>query len=171
MNILWQAVGYVAMITIILSFQIKKQNAVIAVQAAAQLLFVIHYTMIGSFSGAVLNFIAVVRALLLLSGNRYLKSDISKYIVMAVFLLSPALVYKSFIDFLPGVAMMINTYCIWSNDGKKLRISQAAVVSPLWIVYNVINNSPPGVLTEIFNMTSSIIFLVRTRSRKEKPIK
>lgn len=166
MDILWQMIGFAAMITIILSFQIKNQKILLIVQASAQLLFTLHYTMIGSPAGAIQNLLAVIRALLLLSGNRYLRSNVSKYIIMALFLFSPALVFKSFVDFLPGIAMAINTYYIWSGNGKMLRLSQAAVVSPLWITYNVINLSPPGALTEVFNMTSSVIFLIRTRHKK-----
>ncbi len=163
MDIIWQIVGYMAMITIILSFQIKNQKALIVVQAAAQIMFVVHYIMIGSPSGAVQNFLSVVRALFLLSGNRRLRSNAAKYFIMSLFLLSPIAVYKNIADFLPGIAMAINTYYIWSMSGKKLRIAQAAAVSPLWIAYNIVNVSLPGVFTELFNISSSVIYLIRTR--------
>lgn len=167
MEILWQIIGFVGMATIILSFQIKNPKLLVMTQAFAQTMFVIHYVMIGSPAGAIQNFLAIVRALLILSGNKYLSSKVAKYIMMALFLVSPAFVYNNIFDFLPGIAMMINTYYIWSMNSKMVRLSQAAIVSPLWITYNAINLSLPGIFTEVFNLTSSVIFLIRTRKMKE----
>ena len=170
MELLWQIIGYAGMITIILSFQIKNQKALILTQGIAQIMFVIHYLMIGSTAGAIQNALAVIRAIMLMSGNKYLTSRTAKYVMMALFLLSPALVLKSIWDFLPGIAMLVNTYCIWSMKPKLLRVSQAGIVSPLWIAYNAINLSLPGIFTEVFNLSSALIFLVRMklRERKEK---
>lgn len=168
MEILWQIVGFGAMVTIIASFQIKDSKKFVIVQAIAQTLFVIHYFMIGSPSGAIQNFIAIIRAGMLMSKNKYLTSNVAKYAVMAAFLLSPLLVYETVWDLLPGIAMMINTYYVWSMNSKMMRVSQLTMVSPLWIAYNVVNYSIPGVLTELFNAASSAVFLIRIRKKGNK---
>ena len=171
MELLWQIVGFGAMVTIIASFQIKDSKRFVITQAVAQTLFVIHYFMIGSPSGAIQNLIAVIRAMMLMSNNKYLTSKAAKYAVMAAFLLSPLLVYERVWDLLPGVAMLINTYYVWSMNSKMMRLSQAAIVSPLWIAYNLINLSLPGVFTELFNATSSVVFLVRMKKERQNSVK
>ncbi len=168
MELLWQLIGFGGMVCIMLSFQIKSPKGLIFMQCVAQIMFVVHYTMIGSPAGAIQNGIAVFRALLLMSGNKAATSKWAKYIVMAMFLFSPLLVYESFIDLLPGIAMTVNTYYIWSMNSKHVRMSQLTFISPLWIAYNVANVSYSGVFTEIFNMISSAIFLVRLKLEKRK---
>jgi hypothetical protein len=52
---------------------------------------------------------------------------------------------------------------MWTRDGKKIRISQMAVVSPFWLLYDLLIPVPSigGILCEVFNMASVIISFIR----------
>jgi hypothetical protein len=61
------------------------------------------------------------------------------------------------------IAQATGTFAMWTRDGKKIRLSQMAVVSPFWLLYDLLIPVPSigGILCEIFNMTSVIISFVR----------
>lgn len=169
-NTIGQIIGFIGTFLIIISFQFKKPRTLILIQCSAQISFTVHYIMINSYAGAVQNFLAVIRALCIMSENKKLTSKTMKYVFMFAFLLSPALFmfgdgleWMDLIGFLPGLGMLINTYYIWDGPGKGLRRSQLYVVSPLWITYNAISRSYAGIVTEIFNALSSLIYLLRVR--------
>jgi len=173
-----QIIGFIGTVLIIISFQFKKPRTLILVQCSAQICFTIHYMMIGSYAGGVQNALAVLRAGCIMSGNKKLRSNAAKWVFMLLFLFSPMLFMFEggfepikLLDFLPGIGMFINTYYIWNEPGVGLRRSQLYVVSPLWITYNAINRSYPGILTEVFNALSSLIFLLRIRRDKKTAAK
>lgn len=163
------------MALIMISFQIKQPKHMIIMQAMAQIGFTVHFFMIGSVSGAVQNLISVVRGIFLASGVKALRSSRFMFLFAGIYLVSPVAIYflvpgtaLSWIDFLPAVAMMINTFCIWYLNSRLHRMSQFFVVSPLWITYNIVNTSYSGIITELFNAVSSLIFLIRTHAFRRR---
>ena len=161
---------------IILSFQVKDPKKMVLTQSAAQILLTIHYFMIGLQSAALQNAISVIRACCLVSNIKPLKSNAAKWVFIAVYMLMPITAMSSptdFVQFLPGIGMAINTYCIWDMNSRRHRMSQLFIVSPLWITYNIsplwithdiTRVSYSGILTEVFNASSSLIFLLRTHA-------
>ena len=155
------------MAVIILSFQVKDPKKMVLTQSAAQVLLTVHYFMIGSPSAALQNAVSVIRALCLISNFKPLKSKGAKWFFIAVYMLMPIMTMRSptdFVQFLPGIGMAINTYCIWGMNSRIHRMSQLFIVSPLWITYNMIFISYAGILTEVFNASSSLIYLLRTHA-------
>ena len=61
------------------------------------------------------------------------------------------------------IAQVTSTFAMWTRDGKKIRISQLAVVSPLWLLYDLLIPTPSigGILCEVFNMASVVISFIR----------
>ena len=66
-EIIAQIIGIFAMLFNILSYQCKRQKAVIAMQLFGGLLFAVNFLMLGALVGGILNIIAVLRAILFLS--------------------------------------------------------------------------------------------------------
>jgi len=184
-NIIGQIIGFVAMALMMLSFQIKKPKFMLTAQCAAQVCFTVHFFMIGSVSGAVQNLISAIRGVGLISNVKAFRSNASKYVFICLYMISPVVMFVLLphegsgllanapdwviltVDFLPAVAMAINTYYIWTLDARKHRMSQLYAASPMWITYNILNASYSGIITEIFNAVSSLIFLLRTGGFKK----
>ena len=62
-------------------------------------------------------------------------------------------------------ASIAHTYMFFQDNPKVLRYIQILLVSPMWIVYNVLGDEIAigGILCETFVVTSSIIYLIRHR--------
>ena len=65
------------------------------------------------------------------------------------------------------IAMLLTTVSNWFQSEKKIRFLTFPS-SPCWLVYNVLNGSFAGVITEIFVMSSLIIAIIRFDIKKSK---
>ena len=159
-----QLVGVVAAICALFSFQCKETKKLVALQSIASVLWGVHQYLLGAYTGMLLNAGAIVRGICLCSRPR--KWAESKYTVAGVTLLMAALGALSWTDWrsiLPIVAMVAGTPFFWCRSGRTLRLAQVGFISPLWLVYNVLNYSIPGVITECLNMLSVLVYFWRTR--------
>jgi hypothetical protein len=138
--------------------------------AAAMSLFTVHFAMLGSSSGAIQNALGVARNLLILLIPAGTKANrIAEAVILSLFGLIP--VFEWFLpflpfswwDLLPAVAMVIGSLLFWSAQSKKIRIAQLFVISPCWLTYDIVFRSFPGMVTEIFNMTSVLVAFFRFR--------
>ncbi|MGN1096169.1 MAG: YgjV family protein, partial [Eubacteriales bacterium] len=111
--------------------------------------------------------ISIYRGIIMLIGDKCRKRGFL-ISVQALYLLSFILavfVFKEawYLAILPFIGAVGSTFVMWTRDGKKIRISQLFLLSPLWLIYDAINGSVGGVLCEIFNITSVIISFIRFR--------
>ena len=162
-----QLVGVVAAICALFSFQCKETKKLVALQSIASVLWGVHQYLLGAYTGMLLNAGAIVRGICLCSRPR--KWAESKYTVAGVTLLMAALGALSWTDWrsiLPIVAMVAGTPFFWCRSGRTLRLAQVGFISPFWLVYNVLNYSIPGVITECLNMLSVLVYFWREKRKK-----
>jgi len=67
---------------------------------------------------------------------------------------------------LPIIAMVLTTVAFGIPNPKLTRLV-AFPSSPLWLIYNVLSQSWGGVATEVFNMLSILIGMLRFDRRKK----
>lgn len=177
MEIVGQVFSIIAMAIAILSFQCKVQKTHIAMQFVSTLLFAVSFLMLGAITGALLNFIANVRALIYLNKQK-LHAD--KPVWLIVFILTYATVYvltftvfgreftvlNAIIELLPVVAMIASNLGIYFKDAKAVR-RFGLVSSPSWLVYNVLHFSIGAILCEAFSIVSIIIGIIRLDINKK----
>lgn len=169
-DIFVQSLGILALIFYVISYQFKKPALFYLFSFAGAASFCIHYFLLGSVGGCVVNIVSMSKALYLwrfpdFKRKHFFFFFITVYIIVTV--LSFVLGWDSYLVVLTGIASLAHTYMFFQHNPKMLRIIQIAVVSPLWIVYNTLNNvSIGGILTELFVMTSSALYLYRTRKEK-----
>lgn len=60
-------------------------------------------------------------------------------------------------------AQLAGTVVFWRNNAKHIRIYQLTVGSPFWLIHNIINFSIGGIITEVFNLISTAISMLRFR--------
>lgn len=173
-DILAQAFGVIASITVVLCFQIKNPRRLVIVNIGAMFFFTLHFGMLGGLAGMIQNALGVVRNLLILAipaktrANRIAEAGIliAFALVPVAELLIPAMEF-SWWDLLPTVAMVLGSLLYWTADAKKIRIAQLCIISPCWLTYDVISSSVPGIVTEIFNITSVLVSFVRFWLKKK----
>ena len=160
MGLAGQIVSVVAMALVVLSFQMKSNKTLLVVQMLANLLFATSYFLLGVYTAAIVNLIAMLRSLAL-----YFWADKKSVILLItaelIFVVASVLTYAGIPTILVYIASLVDTYSMWKNDGKLIRYSRLFVVSPLWLVHNIIRFSLGGLICEIFSIISCIVAFIR----------
>ena len=162
-----QCIGFIAAAILLLSFQQRTHKRIVAMQACSGLLFAIQYFMLGAYEGMAGNIIGLTRSLVFLfRGKSKFVDNIACPIVFALLAaISGLITYTSPASLLPMAAMMISSFVMWNPKTQQLR-ALTMPTSLMWLIYNLICDSYSGTLTEIFNLLSIVIGLIRFRKKK-----
>ena len=176
-EIIAQAIGIVAMVFNILSYQGKKQKTVITLQLFGGLLFAVNFWMIGAKVGGILNVIAVLRALIFLLKDK-LKADSVFWLIG--FILSYITVYiLTFTTFgteltpwtlirelLPVVGMTALSVGFRLKNAANIR-KCGLVSSPAWLIYNIAVGSWGAIICETLTLISIFVGMFRHDNKPE----
>ncbi|MBO4423437.1 MAG: YgjV family protein [Clostridia bacterium] len=178
LSITGQVIGLIAAAVMIASFQFKDNRKLFAAQICSTVLFTLHYMFLGlggdggAFAGMAQNFGGIVfRVILILSGRfKKLKSPLVLAAVCAYSAVVAALTYDpgNIIYLLPMIGSILCMGALWTDDRNAIRIVQFTATSPSWLIYNISTHSISGVITEVFNLVSIIVFYVRMIIKKQK---
>ena len=167
MQTMAQLVGFAAFVCAVLSFQRRTHKGIVALQLTSNILFTMHFCLLGAYTGAVLNGIAAVRAGVFVNkGKKWADNFIWFIVFCALSIAAGILTWDGVSSILPILGMICTTIAYWLKTPKYVRMA-AFPSSPLWLVYNIVNNSYGGVITEIVNMISIIIAMIRLDFKKE----
>ena len=170
-EIIAQVVGIFGMIANFVSFQQKKQKTAILCQFFSAFLFGINYLLLGAYIGAILNVVGVIRAGVFVNRE---KLNAEHPVWLIVFILAFAsgylLTFLAFgtkptlqnliIEILPVIAMILSTVSYRLNRAKDIR-RFGLFCSPLWLVYNIFCFSIGAIISEVLNLISIIIGIIR----------
>ena len=157
-----QALGFIGAGLYVFSFQIRDVKKLFITQVIAAVFFTVHFVLLGAYTGAVQNSLAILRGiLLLLRDKKWAKSKFTLAGLIACYVVSGIAMYSGVLSLLPVIAMIVSTIAMWTGDGFKIRVTQLAVTSPCWLIYNISVTSLAGILTESFNIVSVIISFIR----------
>ena len=176
-EIIAQIIGIVAMALNILSYQWKNQRNIILTQFFGSGLFVINFFMLGAATGAIINLLAVFRAIVF-ANKKFFRADKVIWVVgfIAAFLASYAATFLVFgkgptafnliIEFLPIIGIIATTISFYMKDAKAVR-RLALISSPAWLIYNVTQLAIGGIICEAVSLVSIIVGMLR-HDRKNK---
>ncbi len=164
--IISQSVGFIAAALLLLSYQQRTHKRIVAMQACSGFLFALQYLLLGAYEGMVGNVVGFARCIAYyFRGKSKFSDSIACPAVFAVLAcIGGIITYKSPISLLPMVAMMISSFVIWSKKTQKLR-ALTLPTSFMWLIYNIINYSYSGTITEILCEISIFIGLLRFRKK------
>ena len=175
--ILGQIWGLCAMGLIVISFQCKKPARLCVVQVCACLFFILHYLFLGlnggaaAYAGMTQNAVGLLfRGVLALSEKK--KALLSPLMLAGLCAVSAVVAILTYpgrlIALLPTVANFACIGCMWTKNSNTIRVTQLAIISPFWIIYNVFTLSVAGILTECFNLVSIGVYYVRMWREKKR---
>lgn len=154
-----------------LSFQQKKRKGIIGVQIGAAVLFIIHYILLGAYTGAALNFIGLLRSIVFINNDKkWAKSPVWLGVFVVISAVSSVLTWVDWYSVLPAAAMILTTVSYWLKSETKIRLVTFPS-SPCWLIYNIITGSVAGIITECIVMSSLIIAIVRYDILKKEKVK
>lgn len=168
MNILGQVIGIIALILAVISFQQKTHKCILAFQLLANIMFVLHYGFIGAYTGALLNFVAMLRSVVFVNkGKSWADNKFWLWLFCILSVATGVITWESWRSILPIAGMVCSTVAFWINTPRYVRLVSFPS-SPLWLVYNLLGKSYAGVLTEVINMTSIITAIIRLDLKEYK---
>lgn len=168
-NIISQTLGIIGMVCGISSFQCKSNRNFFLLQGMSGVFFAIQFLMTGAWAGLLYNAYNIFRAVVceVLNKKRRVVYLVLLELLVAAAGVCSVVVFKEawwLVAFVVA-AQATGTFTMWTRNGRTVRIGQFFVVSPGWLVYDLLIPVPSigGILTEIFNMTSVVISFIRFR--------
>ena len=171
-----QALGIIGMVLIMSSFQFKKLSTLCLLQALGGVAFTFNFILLGDMVSAVMNMFSTLRGLAFGFAPR--KTHKYLYVILCLLMIGASVVTYDpeakalWLTVLITLAQIVNATIIFIGKPKVIRIVQLAVVSPAWMVNNIISFTIGGILCEAFNFISSAISIFRFRKewfgKKEK---
>lgn len=180
MDIAVQVIGIAAMAMALLSFQQRTQKNIMRLQMAANVLFIIHYFLLGALIGGCMNAISLIRAGVY--AQRQDKKWAASPVWIPIFIGAAAAMYvlafccfgiewnvkNALVELLPVLGMVATTFAFRMEEAKWVR-RLSLLNSPVWLAYNAINRSLGGFLTEAFTLISILVGYLRLdRERRAK---
>ncbi len=165
-----QAVGIVAMAINILAVQFKKPRQLFICRIIASFLWGVNFLLLGSPTGAIINIVNIIRSLFLLnkktSGKPFLWITCLLYTAAGLITMNYADTLLLVIDVLIILSQLVDSVGMWTNNFRNIRYCQLFAISPVWLVHNIVVFSIGGILTEVFTIISTVIALLRYRTKK-----
>ena len=161
-QILIQGIGFFALFFVILSFQKKKRVSLLLIMLAGLLLFVVHFSLLKAWTGALMNLVeaGVVFVSYKREVSGWAKKSFWPYVFILLYILFGLLTVKNRIDILPIIAQIFGAIAVWQKNPRIIRYIMLAP-RPLWFIYNATVGSYAGMMTEILIFISVIIGIVR----------
>lgn len=177
MQLVVQMIGIIAMAFNILSYQGKSSRRIMLMQMAGTLLFTVHMGILGAATGAVMNLLGMLRALVYAYKEKTHADSVGWVVGFeAAYIVYYALLFACFgvqptlgnllLNLLPVIGMTAMTIAYYVGSARAIRML-GLISSPVWLVYNWINGSVGGVLCECITLASIIGGLLRYRGQRE----
>ena len=164
-----QALGIVTVILGFINYQVKSRGQILMVQMSTAACFAMHYVLLGAWTGAALNLLAVIRNLFLYFVGKKGKSIRPIAIVFAVIMgvvgVATSLIAQEkwyFVLFVWGI--VINSVALSFKKPNNIRKS-ILISSPPVLAYNCCVRSLGGAIYEVITIISSIVGLIRYRDK------
>ena len=149
-----------ALCVLFISYQCKETKKLCIVQGVSSSLFALSYFLLGAYTGCILNVINIFRGIFFGFAPKK-RQNVLLIMLALMYIAATAVTYSDFFSLLILVAQLVGAFSVWLGDGKKLRILQLCVVSPVWLIYNIKVVSIGGIVGESFSILSVIISFIR----------
>ena len=172
-----QILGILAMIVVFFSFQQRTQKHIAIFQFVSSSLWTVHFLLLGAYTGCILNIIAVIPDVIFMQRNKHKWAAHVGWLIgtVAVCFGVYALTFTVFdkeptlpnliLELLPVLGMAASTTALRQKEARHVRLF-SLMSSPLWLVYDAVNRSIGGSITEIISILSIGIGMFRLDRKK-----
>ena len=164
-----QALGILALVIMVLSYQQKSRKGLLAFQMASNACFVVSYFMDGGITFAVMSLINIARSFVFFReecGDKWARSRIWLVVFLTITVVSGIFSWESILSLLVIAATVVLTFALYSKNGKTMR--RLFLLPPLlYISYNVSHGALGGIGSDVFCLISAIIAIYRFDIKKE----
>lgn len=166
--VIGQALGVAAMILGVVAFQLKQAKGILALKTVMGGIFITHYALIGSLTGAALNTVVVISYLFYAIRNkRGSKGSVLPLIFTALVVLVGSLTWEGWHSGLSILGLAVNSIAMAIPDAQKIRYAML-IKSPCCMTYNIVAGSIGGLAYECASLLSVVIGIVRHCLEKKR---
>ena len=159
-------VGVAALIVALTSFQMNVPKKMVLCQLISSTLFTIHFAMLGAVTGAAINIMSAVRAVIYAQTDKKWAMHVAwTFVFVAISVLIAVFFWEGWISLLPVLGAVCYTISFRMKTSKMVRLVSLPS-SPCWIIYNGIKGSLPGVITECYVIISIFVGMLRHDRKK-----
>jgi len=164
-----QIFGIITLILFVVSLQQHKKENFLLLQTAGTVLFIIQYILTEKFTAVIIFTIVAIRGLIFYFYKRKDKKPSLAVLMIfqIVLLISTYLTWQNMLSMIPFIATSVKTWGTWQDNMKWIRRTSLISQSSM-IVYNLSASMYTGALTEVCNLTSTIVAIWRYDFRKNK---
>jgi len=159
---LTQAIGFVATICVLLSFQQKTRARILIWLLLGQILFAAHFGLLGAFTAVVTNVVAIARGAVYYCKptQAWAKSKLWLYVFIGLMAVGGFLTWEGWYSVLVLGAMMIETIGLWSDKPRTIRWVML-LIRPIYFTYSLVVGSYAGMTADVIFSISIIIGMIR----------
>lgn len=161
MNIVVQLVGILGIAANVIIYQQKKGKSLLTFKLISDLLWFLHYVLLGAYSGAAIAVIGVFRESVFINQDKkWAKGRQWLILFMICSVVSSVFTWKNWFSLLPAIGSVISVISFWRNDPKLARFL-ALAISACMMTYDIVCGSYMGIANEIFTISSVIFGILR----------
>ncbi len=153
-----QTIGISAFIISLIAYHRDKKEKILFSMVISNILNLLHYILLGAFSGCITKIIAIFRDIIIINKrkNKILSSKIILLIFLMIYILAGILTYNDIWSIFPILAAIIYLIPIW--NGNELTVKKAAFLCYFfWLIYNIFVFSISGIISNIVSIISTFI--------------
>lgn len=163
--------GFLAFVISLMAYHKKKKEKIFQTMMIANILDILHYLILGAYSGCITKIIALVRNKIIIvkEKNKRINNNGVLTIIFIVYLISGIITYKNIYSILPILAATIYLYFVW--NGNELKVKKAAFYRYfLWLAYNICVFSIAGIASNIVSIISTFIAIYNQKNIAKQEI-
>jgi hypothetical protein len=167
-EIITQIIGFLALALALLVFQVNKRRTMLQLQLYSCVLYVIHFFLLGAFTGAALNVVGGARSYVFDVYKNHKYARVFPAVFILLFSTAALITWEGYYSLLPVAASIGGTLAFWQNNPKTIRII-SLISPPLWLAYNIVVGSYAGIINEVFLFGSTIVGIIRFDMSRKNP--
>lgn len=161
-----QIIGFIAFAISLIAYHRKDKKTILGNMVISNILNLIHYLLLGAFSGCITKLLAIFRDYFIILKEKYNKLSNIVYLIIFIvlYIIATIFTYNGILSILPLVAATIYIIFIWNGD--KFTIKKTAFFCYfLWLVYNIFVLSIAGIISNIISITSTFIAVINSKNK------
>ena len=164
-----QAIGVIAMVESFVIYQVTDRKKMVALKLLDDVLWVIHFILIGGYTAMLTTGIAVFREIIFyFKGNKKWASSILwAFVFSLAFAVCAPLTWANIFSIFPAAASIVSTWVFWVNKTETAKLIQLPSALCMFI-YSIVYSSYSGVLTQIITIASIVLFFARYLIKNKK---
>jgi hypothetical protein len=160
--------GFAGMVINFAVYQQKSGKSLLVLKLVSDILWMLHYYLLGAYTGACIALIGAFRELTFIKVDKKSNWGIISLCVFCVLsVISSVVTWKSMFSVLPAVASILSVVSFYISKPHTSRVLSLPI-SACMFTYSSVSGSYVGMANEVITVASSVLALIRTSDAKEK---